>query len=220
MQLSGLLEKLKGLFTPSLLISSVMPLLCFILLNGAIAGQYSETVDAWLKSYLLLDATPKTIVAALASVGLLVLAYVFSTFNLALRETIEGRHLPGWLKAQLKLGETRRLDQLENRFNRTRRIRRQLPDLIDHWVDELKKAREKGVTKGACQYPDTEENQTRTLLGPQQKKRWRGEALDPGELEKLFENLKTVLEANCADPNISTNKEDSQRLGPRSCELY
>ena len=112
MQLSGLLEKLKGLFTQAFLISSVTPLLCFVLVNGAILGRFSESVNEWVKNYFLLGTAEKTVRGAMLSIALLVVAYVFSTFNLGLREMLEGKHLPQWLVCRLQRTETERLREV------------------------------------------------------------------------------------------------------------
>ena len=79
MQLSGLLEKLRGLFTPAFLISSVTPLFCFVLINGAILSSFNDSAEIWLKNYFLMDSTAKTTTAvtvrgAVLSIALLVLA--------------------------------------------------------------------------------------------------------------------------------------------------
>ena len=138
MDLSGLLEKLKSLFTPSFLISSVTPLFCFILFNGAIFGQYNHTVRKWVSDYYVSSAGSKTVTAAIISIVLLVIAYVFSTLNLFLLEILQGQHLPKWLEYRLRTGENARLDAVTQRWKQIRGVRRNLTARVKVKVEPAK----------------------------------------------------------------------------------
>ena len=75
MQLSGLLEKLRGLFSPAFLLSSVTPLFCFLLVNGAILGAFNEHAKAWITDFFLADSksfTALTLLGGLLALGTLV----------------------------------------------------------------------------------------------------------------------------------------------------
>jgi hypothetical protein len=215
MQLSGLLEKLKGLFKAEFLISSVTPLFCFLLVNGVILGQFSEETNAWVKNYFLLDLAPQTVLAAIVSIALLVLAYVFSTFNLSLREILEGKNLPAWLTAWLKRAETERLNVLEAQFKGYRRIRRELIQQTPLWKVALRAARKQGTAKNICNYPE-KKNPTRDLITELESRRWRGESLQVVDLKPTVDSLKGELTANSAelrdDENSRRLDRDHQRL--------
>jgi hypothetical protein len=191
MQLSGLLEKLKGLFTPAFLISSVTPLFCFVLVNGAILGRFSEAVDRSVQGYFLLDTAPKTVIAAIVSVALLVVAYVFSTLNLGLREILEGQRLPEWLRAQLCSSETARLDALLMQLRESQKTRFRFQRQAPSWVKKLRVARGAGVKIGTCTYP--EDCPAHAALAELEKMRWRGAALTVERLKECVDLLEACL---------------------------
>src|SRR4051812_43298371 len=129
MQLSGLLEKLQGLFTPAFLVSTVTPLCGFVFINAAILGQYSKTVDTWVRDYVSLETLPKVSILGVTFVVLLIAAAVFSTFNLGLREILEGKHLLKRFRgteARFCKTETERLNALLNQYREIQKTRRQL----------------------------------------------------------------------------------------------
>jgi hypothetical protein len=212
-QLSGLLEKLKGLFSTALLISSVLPLFCFVLVSAVILAQYSESANAWLQGFLVLDTAPKTAVAAFGSLGLLVLAYIFSTFNLGLREVLEGKHLKGhllkWATTLLEQGQIRRLGGLQGKVDTLRQTRYELMTQRLVWIEDLRKARLQGEGKDKvqCVYPANDA--THAVLGALHSKRWRSETIGFDELKSAADSLKKVLQSNSADLD---NNGDSQRL--------
>ena len=215
MQLSGLLEKLKGLFSTALLISSVLPLFCFVLVNAAILTQYSETVRAWLQEFLVLDTGPKTVAAAFGSLGLLVLAYVFSTFNLSLREVLEGKQLQHlaeerarkhplrWVALLLEEGQVRRRDQLDAEFDELRHDRDELDKRRSVWEQDLIRAREVGVGTERCGY--TREHDAHKSLTRLFDKRLRGERITVEDLNSAVAKLGDALAKNSA--NLGANTE-------------
>jgi|GEM_PF-5501896 hypothetical protein len=66
MQLSALLDKIRGVFTPAFLVANVLPLLCFSLVNGLILGQFSETAKGWMTSFVASDTPAKTLIGMLS----------------------------------------------------------------------------------------------------------------------------------------------------------
>jgi hypothetical protein len=207
-QLSGLLEKLKGLFTPAFLLSSVAPLFCFILVNTAILGQFSPSVNQWARDYFVLGTTEKTVLAAIGSIALLVGAYVFSTLNLSLREKLEGVNLPEVLERRLRLAEQNRFNALETKFSEARRIRRQLKQKSEGWREKLQKARKEGTAlkPPKSEYPEGIE--AHKALQNLEELRRPGGSLTVEQIEPAVHLLTESLAKNSAD----LKSPDSKRL--------
>jgi len=229
MQLSGLLEKLRGLFTPAFLISSVTPLFCFILINGAILSLFSDSVETWLKDYFLIDSTAKTAAAvtvrgAVLSIALLVLSYVFSTLNLGLREILEGKNLEKmklkWLRIRLQNAQMERLRLLEEEFNASRRLRRQLNTRSEEWKRTLWGSRKAGVEKDrinpTCVFPEIPVDADKGIMDAISKlasKRSRRETIQVEELQALVKLFAEKLKGNSTEiPRDKAGHEDSARL--------
>lgn len=180
MELSGLLEKLKGLFTPAFLLSNVTPLFCFVLVNAAILGQFSPAVNQWVRDYFLLGTAQKTVIGAVVALLLLVAAYVFSTFNLLMREILEGgRLIPKALERRLRASETTRLNALEKQFDRTRATRRRLKRESTLWLAQLQSARQEGARPDGtleqprqCQYGN--DSPAHLSIADLDEIRWKG----------------------------------------------
>jgi hypothetical protein len=207
-QLSGLLEKLKGLFTPAFLLSSVAPLFCFILVNAAILGQFSPSVNQWARDYFILGTTEKTVIAGIGSIALLVGAYVFSTLNLSLRQKLEGVKLPKALDRQLRLAETNRFNALEKRFSEARQTRRQLRQKSERWREQLRKARDEGVTRKRPKAKYPEETGTHRALENLEELRRPGASIAVAEIAAAVDLLTESLRKNSAD----WENADSKRL--------
>jgi hypothetical protein len=206
-QLSSLLEKLTGLFTPAFLISSVTPLFCFILVNAAILGQFNHTVSAWVQSYFLLGIAPKTVIAAIVSITLLVIAYVFSTLNLSLRQILEGEYLPTSVASRLRDSETARLNALLKEFRGFQKTRWQLSRQWRSWLEELQEARGKGIALNTCNYP--ENSDVHASLANLEEMRWRGDLITAETVQNQVDLLKNSLTTNSAELRDS---QDSRRL--------
>lgn len=219
MQLSGLLEKLKGLFTPAFLLSSVTPLFCFVLVNAAILGQFSPAINQWVRDYFVLGTTQKTVIAAVIAMGLLVAAYVFSTFNILMREKLEGVRLLPILDRRLRASETKRLEAIEERFDRARVTRRQLIKKSDPWLNGLRDARQKGsaAEPAQCTYPATDPVHTALNQLADMRRQWislkatetqPAAPMSVAALQGNIDQLSAVLETNSAD----LTGDDSVRL--------
>jgi hypothetical protein len=216
MDLSGLLEKLKGLFTASFFISSVTPLFCFILFNGAILGQYNHTIRRWVSDYYVSSAASKTVTAAIISIVLVVIAYVFSTLNLFLLEILQGKHLPKWLEYRLRTGENARLDAVTQRWKEIRNVRRNLTSPIKPnvpvsvsqlLVNRLRRYLKKGKAVGKCSYHRC--HKTHRLLGRLLKTRNKGAVITASDLKDSVSRLACVLWTNSV---TLPNNADSIRL--------
>jgi hypothetical protein len=207
MQLNGLLEKLQALFSPAFLISSLTPVICFIIVNGTILGRFFPPVNAWLQNVFLLDSVPKTIFATVSIIIVLIAAYVFSTFNLILRETLQGKYLPRRIAEQLKQRETKRFDKLEKQLTRVKQITWGLRISSGPWKEELRQARDEGAKHRQCNYSVS------TPPGPKirefQDLRSKGAVIEDNELKGAVTLLKHVLSEQSAELPAH---EDSQRL--------
>ena len=181
----------QSLFTPAFLVSSVTPLFCFILFNGTLLAQYSDTVNNWVSDYFLAGTANKTIVGACVSVALLVAAYVFSTLNLTLREILEGRHLPKSLTDTLTTSETNRLSKFETRFTELKRDRRSLTRNVPAWQAKLRVASAQGREKTSAAF--TEDNPTHRAIRELLSKKWRGELIGGALLDNAVNGLESEL---------------------------
>jgi hypothetical protein len=215
MQLSGLLEKLKGLFTPAFLISSLTPLFCFIFVNGAILAQFNRNINTWLSDWVKLDATPKTVVGAVAMLSVVIIGYLFSTLNLTLRQILEGDNLPNWFRSRLNHAETARFDALLEELTDVENLRRKLSDHGQSWMNELKAARDIGKQTKKNNY--SEKAQAHTYLSALYRKRDRGQTITLKLLQQAITSLKQSLENNSADMAGGDNRrlldQDHQKMG-------
>jgi hypothetical protein len=207
MNLSGLLEKLKGLFTPSFLISSVTPLFCFILVNGAILGQYNHAVRTWVSDYYLSSSASKAVTGAILSIVLLVIAYIFSTLNLTLVESLQGKHLPKWLEYRLRAGETSRFDEATSKLKEIRKLRREFFVEAQSWIRTLKARPSKEAEPGSCDYH--ENHPAHVALERLLRTRATGAIIDIDALRNCFRGLSSALATN--SPSLPNNP-DSIRL--------
>lgn len=208
MQLSGLLEKLRGLFTPAFLISSVTPLFCFILVNAAILGQFNDATGNWLHDFFLLETTPKTLLAAIIAIGLLVVAYVFSTLNLGLRQLLEGARLPKWLRSQLCSSETARLDALLRELQECQKARFQFSRQFPLWKKQLLDARALGAKRGPRVGPEAN-GPPHASLEELERMRREGAPLMVDNVKTHIDQLTERLSKNSAD---LSDDSDSRRL--------
>jgi len=195
--LSTLLEKLRGFFTPAFLVATVTPLLCFILVNAAILAQFNPAVSEWAGTYLSNDVTGKVIGAALFALGLIVVAYFFSTLNLTLRLILEGeKSLPKCFRSRLLSGETARLDKLGEQFDSARNLQLTISKKSPSWADRLEKARQTPKNR-ACEYK--ENDAAHVALEKLDQQRWHGDPISSEELENVVTSLQQALTTNPAD---------------------
>lgn len=209
MPFSGLLEKLKGLFTPAFLIASATPLFCFILLNFLILSQCGDLAGDWVGKFLLADTAPKTAVGALIVLSFFVAAYVFSTLSQPLREMLEGEHLPKPLANRLLQSELARLASQEQDFSTARINRRQIRLRKELWLKALANARKQGSGMPKCDYPD--EASSHKKIENLESKRWRTDRLATGELEESVTALVADLALNHTNLGDAQH-EDASRL--------
>ena len=198
MQLSGLLDKLRGFFTPAFLISAVLPLLCFILVNAAVLAQFNPAVDGWVNSYLANDLSGKTIVAAISSLALIVAAYILSTLNLTLRQILEGEKLRSkWIESWLLTSETARLDGLRQELNQERESQRVLLGDSPIWISTLQEARKNVKDPNTCKYSN--HSDAHLALHALDQKRWHDDLIPPQSVEHVVNLLEKALTENSAD---------------------
>jgi hypothetical protein len=144
----------------------------------------------------------------------LVFAYVFSTFNLAMREALEGKYLkylPKAVSDWFTTDQTERLRQLQRSSEKIGRIRRNLRNSSEQWRKQLLEARQSGTKTGACWY--AEDAPTRRQIESLKRLRSTNALIEDTELQSGVTALKAVFAANSADlPKDNWAHGDSQRL--------
>jgi hypothetical protein len=211
MQLSGLIEKLQSLFSPSLLISSVTPLICFIIFNAALMGWYLPEVNGWVQAVFPVDGVQKTLWAVLFFMGILIAAYGLSSVGLPLREILEGRYLGLPLERRLRAVETARFAKLMRDLNQAAENVRQFREGSDGWDEQLREARSKGNMLSECNYPD--KSPARIKIQEIAAHKANEEVVAADDLVAAVNEIKVKLEANST--NIESGKAgevDSIRL--------
>jgi hypothetical protein len=214
MQLSGLLEKLQSLFSPAFLISSLAPVFCCIIVNGAILAHFFQPVGGWIEGVFLFDTVPKTVLAVVSVIIVLVFAYVFSTFNLAMREALEGKYLkylPKTVSDWFTSRQTERVQWLESCSEKIAQIRRNLRISSEQWKRQLQQARQAGAKTGRCRYG--EEAPTRRQVENLKRLRSTNALIEDSELQAAVTALTNVFSKNSADLERGNWAHgDSQRL--------
>lgn len=153
--LGTLLEKLGGLLPKNFIISSFFPVLIFAFLNGLMCYLTSDAWRRWLGEYSQLDAGKQALYGFPVLIGIAVLAYIFSTFSLYLRQLLEGNYLPELLSRRLTAKQQVRLKRLQEEIEEYGRKRFDLNNNLRNWQKGLRDARKLG-DKGDidCTYTD------------------------------------------------------------------
>ena len=153
--LGALLDKLGGLLPKNFIIASFFPMLIFAFLNGVMLYLFSGGFSRSFDRYLTLDAARQTFYGVVVLIGVAFVAYVFSTLNLFLRETLEGKHFLKLLRLQTPMvrEQQRRLDELERDLDKSRRQFFLLRRDSDGWLKSLGEALKTGNEQsGPCEY--------------------------------------------------------------------
>ena len=147
----------------------------------------------------------------LSSCSLIAAAVFFLTFNLGLREILEGKHLLKRFRrteARFRKTETERLNVLLDQYRKIQKTRRQLFNQSQSLLKELQLARTEGKKLQTCNY--LENNDTHELLLDLEQRRWYGEQLGADTLVDAKASLEKELKANSADRD--TKEENARRL--------
>jgi hypothetical protein len=123
--LGTLLDKLESLFSKAFVVGTI-PLLTFLLLNGAMLYVVSATFQNWIRDYLALDTARIAILSFALLMAVIVLSYVFSTLTAGLREVLEGAHLNAFIANCLSQRYRSNLADLEEKLRIARRSLRKI----------------------------------------------------------------------------------------------
>ena len=201
MQLSGLIEKLQGLFTRATLVANLVPTVFFFVINVAILGRYDKRVDTWIHSYASGDGLQKTLTGLLVGFALLVIAYVYSSLNLVLRQVLEGKYLPTLL-SPLTESEYRRRHDLKRRFDEAAKNKFAIEGDREKWARRMQTARNVAKSPAHCTYSaKSRPAEVGSVV-------MRNRAVKYEEFEQAVTALERVLQSNSAD----LADPDSKRL--------
>lgn len=219
MQLSGLIEKLQSLFSPGLLISSVTPLICFIIFNGALLGCYFPEVNDWIQAVFPADGIQKAVWVVLFLIAILLAAYGFSSVGLPLREILEGRYLGPLLERRLKTAEQARFSKLIDAIGRASFNVWQIRNKSNEWEEYLLEARIKGDSTNNCDYPQAGPIQVK--LAKISEHNAKGEVVDAKEIADAVDALIAALQANSTKVRNKANflDEHCRKLDRDHCLL-
>jgi hypothetical protein len=202
--LGTLLDKLESLFSKTFVVGTI-PLLGFLVLNGALLYIVSFTFQNWIKAYFALDTAHIAVLSFALLMALVVLSYVFSTLTTGLREILEGNHLSRFIANCLSQRYRAKLRDLEMQLSEARRALRKIRLKRQHWQVQMANARVKGTDAKVCTY--TRRGQLTALLDRQSA----NQSIDPA----LLENEVTAITSSLADnstilsiPNCKTLDSD------------
>lgn len=197
--LGTLLDKLESLFSKTFVVGTI-PLLTFLLLNGAMLYLVSATFQNWIKIYFALDAAHIAVLSFALLMSLVVLSYVFSTLTTGLREVLEGKHLNTFIANCLSQQYRANLSELEQKLTAARRSLRKIRLKRQSWQTQMANARAAGTTATVCTY--TIRSQLTSLLDRQSAH----QSIDP-----------TLLETEVTEMTVSL-AHNSTVLGSLACQ--
>jgi hypothetical protein len=182
--LGTLLEKLGTLLPKNFIVAYFFPMLLFASTNALMLYWTSEKFRGWCERYYALDAGKQALSGLPLLIAVALIAYIFSTLSLFLREMLEGKYLdyfPRRIKASLMSAQQRKLSECDAQLRAHRRRRRELNRLAPCWINTLRDARVAGNRKDAvCSYSslDPASISIETLL-------WKRKRYEPIAIEEL-----------------------------------
>jgi hypothetical protein len=199
--LGTLLEKLQSIFSRNFLLINFIPMLSFSVANGAMCYLVFENSRKWSQTFVGLGAGLQSLYGLFFLIGIAVLAYIFSTLNVTLREVLEGKYLPSSVAERLETEQRKMLSEVEAKYRDCRNVLRTLTRNSQIWEKDLREARTAGAKLATCDYSVESDAQKRifqlTAL------RDHSQALKVDELKQATIALKTELERNSADLQYS-----------------
>jgi hypothetical protein len=177
--------------------SSLLPVFLFTLFNGVILGHFSRPVHDWIADFMGADTLSKGGWTGVTALIVFVAAYIYSSFTVVLRQTLEGRYLPGPIRTALATGEKKRLEELEREYTTSRRRRRELLAKGNQWKDQLRTEREAG--RQTRQFSYTTASQAGMNIKELQSRRWKGDLIEPKDLQTAVTMFAGELRSNSTD---------------------
>ncbi len=206
--LGTLLEKLGTLLPKNFIISSFFPVLIFAFLNALLCYVTSAACRRWFDEYGRLDTSKQALYGVPILIGVAVLAYIFSTFSLYLRQLLEGDYLPERLSRRMIASQRARLMKLQELLDEYGRKRFDLRVNQPVWQARLKEERRKGYEAGApCGY--TAASVAAVIIEELRLRRSQHEWIEFQELEAAADSLGREL-ASCQVDNDNPRSADAR----------
>jgi hypothetical protein len=149
MSLTSLLDKIAGIFAKQFVIAAFLPTLIFAFVNGCLVrGGFR-----WLMSWFTPQSPGASALdAAVTSVALVVGAYLLSSVNVLLRETLEGKHFPRWLSDHFEASERGKYSLIDKKYREARDEAERVGNSRADWQRKLSGAAVTGDGKNAYVY--------------------------------------------------------------------
>ncbi len=184
-----IIEKLSSLLSKGAFLSGFIPLLFFVLLNGALLSAANPPFRDWI-----LERRTDAEFLFGALIAFLIGTLLFVTVNTRLREVMEGRFWPRSFSGVFTEAEQRRLQSLNDEYSSFQRNRRTLDREGDKWKERLRSARMSGAKRLKCAYDF--EGQTARRVDVLRKARLRGDPILAQDLSELVPMLEIELRDN------------------------
>lgn len=213
--LSTLLNSLASSFSKFFIIASWLPVLAFVFFNGLMGFLLFEAFHDWATDVFFTNGTAaKTaFLTTTIVVATLAVAYVLSSLNDFLRGLLEGRW-PESLRQLCTAGQARRLNLLAQRIATANRVRLDLDESSETWLNLLVDARVAGQARQTNTFSrhDGAIKQIRAL----QRSQIRGVLIDSRDIRAAVDALVPSLRAHNAEIRV---ERDQRLLGDAQEEL-
>src|SRR5437763_10969530 len=134
--LGTIIEKLSSLLSKGAFLASFVPLLAFVVANGALLAAVYYPFRKWI----LEEKTNAELISA-AVILFLAGSLIFASINPRLRELLEGKFWPRSVCGAFTASENRRLNNLNKEYSSLQKNQRSLERKNDEWTRSLKAAR-------------------------------------------------------------------------------
>jgi hypothetical protein len=202
--LGTLVEKLQGLFSKYFVVAAFFPVLIFAALNTVAVCFVSKDVRGTLAGFFNLSPAVQGFYGFGALIVIALIAYVYSTTILFLRELLGGRHWPQWLVKPFVKIQTDRFAKLQRKLAGARQERRNLRRSLPKWQEKLRSAREAGNTLQDCKYTETP-----AMLRDLENLAGSGQQIPVKDLAQAVDSLEAMLRQ--CNANLA-NSENALRL--------
>lgn len=204
MSFSSLIDKLSTLVSKAYVFSAFIPVLVFAFLNASLLWFHSLLFQHWAAAQL---AKPSAFTLTSIVVGLVVAGYMLQSVNTFLREFLEGKYIPGPLRARFVARQQAMLNDLWGKYTSARDDQLDISRSIPGWRDTHPLAAKKGIDdhKGHNIYDRT--NDVAVRVNQLRQKRDAAETISYQELEGVVHALEEILREN--DENTKGRADDA-----------
>lgn len=204
--LGTLLERVGALLPKSFTISNLFPMLMFAGVNGLMLYWMSSRFRDVVHDYLSQSAGKQALIGFPILIAIALAAYIFSATNLLQREILEGKYLWDSPRRWLTPGQQKRIEELDKKFEATRKHRQALQDL--NGKKRLLDARKLGYASNiGCQYSESAD--AAKAIKALNEKTLGYDDISAEELENAIALLVDELK-NCAVDKLDANDSEKQ----------